>query len=189
MPPVVTLPAKRNQLEQELLARVTIGKVMNIYSLSHPAALANPLSAQHHKLPSLLPLRRLQILVIAAPPIIQQPLLLAVQRLGVEAAALGAISAAKVTIPQGKPSNVLRRHRVLANRMAHLVTASLALLSNLYLLIRLHLLAARRLLVSACECCVHLFTDGGVVWLRVLDTHAVARSNDAVSDSRDNPKA
>ena len=177
MPSVVTLPAKRNQLEQELIARITIGKMMNIYSLSHPAALANPLGTQQHKLPPLLPLIRLQVTAVTRAPVCQQPHLLAVEHLGEESAALRTVSRTNLMIPKRERVYLRRLQGSLANGVTDFVAAPLALFTNLNRAIRLNLLAARRLLVGARKCGIRLFTNGGIVRFCVCDTHRAAPVN------------
>ena len=156
---------------------------MNLFSLTNPAALANALGTKQHEMPSLRPLRRIQIAVVTPPPVLNQTLLLSVQGLKMETITLGDKPCDNLLLPRRKFIYLRRGHRHLANRVANFLATSLALISNLYLLTGFCFFAAYRRFVRASERGLHLFIYGGVVWFYVFDTHRAAPSSMGLSRS------
>ena len=171
MTPRVARHAKRDQLEQHLLADVLVSKVMNSCSLLRPAAFAYILGAGQHKLPSLPPLRRFQVKVVTLPPISQQSLLLTGECLHVETVALRAVSNSNLVAPRRERIYLGLRHRRPTNRMTNLTATALALIPNLWVTIGFDFFGPHHHLMRAGKCCIRLFCECGVVGFSVFEVH------------------
>lgn len=144
---------------------------MSIHSLSFAATFANALCPKHHKLALPLPFRRLQILLVCAPPGFCMALLLSGVSLIEMLLLFGIKVRLKLCVPTRQRQNLCRRQSGFPNGNADLVAAAVTLLPNGNRAVSSQLLADRLVLMLTRKLLVNPFRYGGVIRLCVWKLH------------------